>query len=104
MPSHTAPADEVSNQGERSHEFERELLDRYGPLIGGADLVHVAGFPNAAALRQALHRNKIGFPVFHVPGRRGRFAWAADVARWLSDLSRRQEVSPAEPVGRCDMP
>ena len=104
MACHTTPADEVPNQDERSREFERDLLDRYGPLIGGADLVNIACFPNAADLRQALHRNTIGFPIFHVPGRRGRFAWAADVARWLSELHRCQEVSAADAVGRSDMP
>lgn len=101
MPSHTDLANQA--EGGRRHAYERELLDRYGLLIGGADLVHVAGFRNAAGLRQALHRNKIGFPVFHVPGRRGRFAWAVDVAAWLYDLSRTQDQESLPPKLRCDM-
>ena len=68
-------------------------------MIGGADLVHVAGFPNAAALRQAIHRNKVGFLVFQVSGRRGRFAWTADVAQWLSKLPRTDNPAAASQGG-----
>jgi hypothetical protein len=74
-------------------------MSRYGPMIGGADLAHVAGFPNAAAMRQAMRRNKVGFPVFQVPGRRGRFAWTADVAQWLWELSQHQERAAVDTRG-----
>ena len=86
MPCHAFSTSE--QPGRDGHPYERQLLERFGPMIGGADLIHVAGFPNAAALRQAVHRNKVGFPVFQVPGRRGRFAWTVDVAQWLSKLPR----------------
>lgn len=68
--------------------YEHLLMDRYGPLIGGAALLKVAGYPNAEALRLAVRRNAVGFPVFVVPGRRGRFARACDVARWLAHIDQ----------------
>lgn len=70
--------------------YEQVLLDRYGPLIGGADLLQVAGFPNSEALRLAVRRDVVGFKVFAVPGRRGRFALATDVARWLAKIDFHQ--------------
>ena len=71
--------------------YEQILIDRYGPLIGGADLLQVACYPNAEALRLAVRRNAVGFPVFVVSGRRGRFARATDVARWLAQIDIEQQ-------------
>lgn len=68
--------------------YEHLLMDRYGPLIGGAALLKVAGYPNAEALRLAVRRNAVGFPVFAISGRRGRFARASDVARWLANIDQ----------------
>lgn len=93
MTGHTPPADGIASPGDRPRELERELTERFGPLIGGVHLITVAGFPTGAAFRQALHRDRVGFPVFQIPGRRGRFAWTADVARWLAQLSQAQAPS-----------
>lgn len=71
---------------ERVSHHEQVLLGRYGPLIRGADLLQVAGYPNAEALRLAVRRQVVGFPVFSIPGRRGRFARTSDVARWLAQI------------------
>lgn len=68
---------------------EQMLLNRYGPLIRGADLLQIAGYSNAEALRLAVRRQVVGFPVFLIPGRRGRFARASDVARWLAQIDTR---------------
>lgn len=71
---------------ERISRHEQILLGCYGPLIRGADLLQVAGYPNAEALRLAIRRQVVGFPVFSIPGRRGRFARTSDVARWLAEI------------------
>lgn len=99
MPSHASQVRKQPGHEGRDHPYVNQLMERYGPMIGGADLVHVAGFQNAAALRQAIHRDKVGFPVFQVPGRRGRFAWTADVAQWLSKLPRTDSPSATSQGG-----
>lgn len=78
--------------GELVTHYEQLLLGRYGPLIHGADLVQVAGYPNAEALRLAIRRQAVGFPVFKIDGRRGRFAHASDVARWLAQVDAHSQV------------
>jgi len=62
------------------------LFEKYGPLICGDDLLQVAGFHSADALRMAAKRGALGFALFALPGRRGRFARTEDVASWLSTL------------------
>lgn len=59
------------------------LSSRYGEMIGGDKLRLVLGFSTLAALCQAISRGTLGLPVFHVAGRRGRFALTVDVADWL---------------------
>ncbi len=62
-----------------------QLLDRYGPVIGGPDLRRVLGFPSAAALRQAALRGTLPVPVFVLPNRKGRFALTSEVSSWLQE-------------------
>ena len=65
------------------------LLDLYGPLIGGKDLVKVLGFRTHASFRQAVRLNKlVGINTFEIEGRRGRFALTADVEIWLNQLQK----------------
>ncbi len=67
-----------------SNEFR--LFEQYGPLIGGADLARVAGFRTVEGLKSAARDGRVGFKVFSIPGRQGRFASTADVAAWLEAL------------------
>jgi hypothetical protein len=69
-----------------------ELASRFGPLLGGHDLVQVLGFPNAAAFRQARRQGRLGVHVFDLPSRRGKFALTSDVARWLANVSLRSPM------------
>ncbi|PTQ88535.1 hypothetical protein [Agitococcus lubricus] len=67
----------------------RLLMDiqrQYGPLVGGADLLKILGFPSSEAFRQALSRGSIPVPIFAIPHRRGKFALAQDLAVWLTRL------------------
>ena len=79
--------------------LERDLNERYGPMISGDDLRKVLGFTTMEAMRQALARRQISLAVFTPENRRGKFALSHDVARWLA--SQRQAVvetdEPAEP-------
>lgn len=83
--------------GTRTHQemvafHERALIEKFSPLIGGDDLVSIAGFQTKEALRLALRRGVIGFDVFRLPGRRGLFARAHDIALWLSSFDHEKHV------------
>lgn len=68
-------------------EMKKESLSKvYGPLIGGKDLVNILGFRTAAAFRQAWRLNRLGLKIFAIEGRRGRFAYTADIEVWLENL------------------
>jgi len=73
--------------------LEKAMLEKYGPMVGGATLCKVLGYPSAAALRQALSRGLISVPVFEIQNRRGRFALTQDVVAWLSQC-RSTALSP----------
>jgi hypothetical protein len=66
-------------------ELEHQLLGQYGPLVGGAALHKVLGFPTASALRQAETRGQVGVPLFGIANRRGKFALTSEVATWLAE-------------------
>lgn len=68
-----------------SQELQAQMLDRYGPMIGGQDLRRVLGFPSAAAFRQAALRGTLPVPVFVLPNRKGRFALTIEVSAWLRE-------------------
>ena len=72
--------------------LERDLLHRYGPLIGHDDLRQALGYMSMDAFRQALSRDQMPVPVFAVPHRRGKYALSKDVAHWLARL--RSEAHP----------
>lgn len=63
-----------------------KLLETYGPLVSGSDLARLAGFKSTDAFRMAERRGQIGFEVFRIEGRKGRFARVEDLARWLESL------------------
>ena len=64
--------------------LERELIDRYGPLVSNDALRVVLGYASKDAFRQALSRNTVPVPIFPIENRRGKFALARDVAIWLA--------------------
>jgi hypothetical protein len=66
-------------------------LSKYGPLIGGTDLVRVLGFPNAAAFREAVRKGRIDLHLFTIMGRRGKFALTQDVLNWVENVSRQSQ-------------
>ena len=73
-----------------------ELLELYGPLIGGEELVRAAGFRTANAFKLAVRRGRVGFHVFQINGRRGQFARTSDVAEWLNTIGRVSRTKPLD--------
>ncbi|MGH8052244.1 MAG: hypothetical protein ACREPB_16410 [Arenimonas sp.] len=78
-----APANGLQDRVSR---YEQLLVSQYGPLLHTADLLQVAGYKTNEALRMAMRKQSIGFPIFSIAHRRGKFAWAHDVAQWLAAL------------------
>lgn len=79
-------------------ELERYLTRTYGAMLPSAALAKELGYSSARAYRNALSRNAVPVPVFQVPKRKGRFALARDVARWLAE----QRQSATFPPGYQD--
>lgn len=74
-----------------------DLERKYGPLIGGADLVKVLGFRTRDAFYKARARGRLGVRTFHIEGRRGLFSTTQDVAHWLAIVSP-QTNNPGDPA------
>jgi hypothetical protein len=66
-----------------SERFEDMLVRQYGAVIGGQDLRAALGFKSTTAFCRAVRAERLPIRLFHMPGRRGRFALATDVAEWL---------------------
>jgi hypothetical protein len=64
--------------------LERELTNRYGPIVSNDNLRLVLGYASKEAFRQALSRKTIPIAVFEIENRRGKFALIRDVAVWLA--------------------
>ena len=66
--------------------FYESLSKKYGELIPSSDLARELGYKSTSALRQSIHKNKLGLKVFEIQNRKGKFAYAKDVATWLAKL------------------
>lgn len=65
-------------------ELEKDLTDRFGPMITGKDLATWLGYPSMPAFRQSLSRKKVPVATFRIENRKGYFAMVSDVAAWLA--------------------
>ncbi|OAL76231.1 hypothetical protein AY606_13020 [Acinetobacter sp. SFB] len=65
--------------------IEKELFDRYGPLMADDTLRIALGYKSSEAFRQALTRKTVPIPIFTFPNRRGKYALVKDVATWLAN-------------------
>lgn len=75
------------------NDFEKELVDLYGPILGGKDLIRALGYRTGAAFRKAARENILGINIFEIPGRQGKFAMTRDVSTFLVKCSLSQETS-----------
>ena len=63
--------------------WAQQLVDQYGPIVGGRELRELLGYRTAPAMQRAVRKDLVGAPVFSMPGRRGLFAITTDIAGWL---------------------
>lgn len=78
------------------------LFQRYGPLVGGEDLIRICGFRSARGLTLAARSGELGFRVFQLASRRGYYALTEDVGRWL--LALRDSPTEGMPVAVAGTP
>lgn len=71
--------------------FERDLLEQFGPLMGGNELQRALGFKSSVTFRRDARLGRLPVEVFEVEGRRGKFALTSDVARWLYRVSGKSD-------------
>lgn len=75
------------------------LMHRYGPMLTRDQLVSVLGFPTSEALERAVQRGSLKLKVVRIPNRRGMYALAPDVAKYLVEISRTESDPSAERGG-----
>lgn len=59
------------------------LVKNYGAFIDTAQLAQLLGFRNRKALRRAVEDRRINIPLATLEGRRGLYASAEEVSRYL---------------------
>lgn len=65
--------------------LERDLLELYGPLITGENLIKALGYRSKAAFRQSVVRKTVPVQLFEIENRRGKYALTKDVACYLAE-------------------
>lgn len=75
--------------------LEHALTEKFGGMVGGADLAHLLGYRSADTLRKAVSGNSLTLRTFFVPGRQGRFALTVEVADWLIELRQGRKTFAA---------
>lgn len=76
--------------GESTVDF---LMKRYGPLLNAKALAETLHYPGQLALERSMQRGHLKLRTFHLPGRRGVFAHASDVAGYITQLMENAEES-----------
>ena len=64
-------------------ELKSQMIEAHGPLICGAALAKVLGFPTVGALNQAVRRERLGIRTFKLPGRPGKCALTLELVEFL---------------------
>lgn len=70
------------------------LMEKYGVLLGRKALAEVLHFPTVEAFDRHVQRGRLGLKTVQLEGRRGVYAMAIDVARYLC---REAPVTPSVP-------
>jgi hypothetical protein len=91
----TAGAEPCNDAGQDI--LTKTLLDQYGPLMAGDNLVRALGFSSASAMRQSKRRGMIGVRIFNMPNRRGVFALTSDVALYITKSRLQFEENAMDP-------
>ena len=65
-------------------DLERKLIREYGICLSGVALSRSLGYRSIGTMRQAIKHHAVPVPLFPIKDRRGKYALAGDVARWLA--------------------
>lgn len=71
------------------NELSRSLIQQYGPLVSGKELMRNLGFRSHSSFARARKKGLLGVAVFELEGRRGPFARTQDIADWMASLPGR---------------
>lgn len=86
---------EVDLEAVRLRDMERSIADhlmcRYGPVLNIGALVETLKFPSKDALERSLERGHLRLAITDMPNRRGKFALAQNVARYLVEMSTEKD-------------
>ncbi len=77
------------------HNLLKDLMDRYGSMVGGKDLYLALGFKSYGAFRLANERGEIPINIFKIPKRRDWYALTSDLVQWQMSL-RQKPLNDAE--------
>lgn len=67
-----------------AEDLEHKLIREYGICLSGEALSRALGYRSVGTLRQAIKYRTVPVPLFPIKNRRGKYALAGDVARWLA--------------------
>lgn len=76
------------------------LVKSHGFILSAGTTARVMGFSSTDALRFARNHGRLSVRMFLVEGRRGWFASAEDVARWLDETRLATTKGPTKPKAK----
>ena len=71
----------------KSDDLLERLLEQNGPLMTGKSLYQALGYKSWAGFAKAVRIRIVEIDIFHLPGRKGRYAKTSDVANWINKLN-----------------
>lgn len=74
----------------------KELAEKYGEVIGNADLRFVLGYKSFSSFNRAVRKNQVGINIFEIENRRGKFALTKDIEEWLEVLKESKSFKQQE--------
>jgi len=73
--------------------LEDDILRVYGPILTDGELQRALGYRSMDAMRQSIKREAFPVPLYEIKGRRGRFAYAKDIANFLANIRKKDYES-----------
>lgn len=70
------------------------LSQRFGPWVGGQDLVEALGFKNQGSMIRASNRGSLHLQVFRLPGRPGLYVLTTDLVNWILAARHKASINP----------
>lgn len=84
----------MSTDQDSTQHIRAFLLENYGPLVNREGLAKVLGFNNLAAFDRSVQRGRLTLKLTRIPGRRGCFALASDLADYLVKAAEEGQMNP----------